>query len=147
VVIEDVCVHYRLDQAGRLLLSSNWIGDDGRNERLMNLAIRVVRREFELGLIQARHASRIETATKEQRKAARQHWSNEWLERAHRKTPTLGAERLARRARQMLAERQLAERPQRSKKQLWADAKKRDEISVHRARAYLKATRKKSGER
>jgi hypothetical protein len=33
-------INRHISQAGRLLLSSNWIGDDGRNERLMNLAIR-----------------------------------------------------------------------------------------------------------
>jgi hypothetical protein len=101
--------------------------------------------------IGAFHRNRTKRSTETKQKRARNHFSREWLERAHRENPTLGAGRLAQRARVMLADKQdearkgLKIEPKKLARILKREAKKRDEITEDRARTFLRAIRTNSG--
>jgi hypothetical protein len=131
VAIEGVRVNLRLDAKGKPLSVSagHWIGDR-TGERAAKLAIALVRTATVNAKGTADRKAGAKTSAKNRRKAAAEHWSCEWLEGAYQGEPSMGAERLAREARKQCA----LNRPD-------ITAKKRDEISVYRAKELLRGKR------
>jgi hypothetical protein len=98
--------------------------------------------------IRAFHKRRTENSGKKRRKAQQKHWSNKWLERAHLENPKFGPDRLLQRARQMFAawQDERAKLLGKKRRNLERERKKREEITEHRARVYLQAIRKNTGD-
>ena len=70
---------------------------------------------------------RTKRSTETKQMIAAEHWSNEWLAFAHRTHPNFRAERLVQAARKMLVQNKPDTPPE-----------KRDEITEHRAKEFLK---------
>jgi hypothetical protein len=96
----------------------------------VRVAQRRLKSEAEQRAKAAHDEKRIAKSTEIRREKARKHSSLEWLEAAYNVHPGCGAERLMREARKIAA---------------WngVDETKRDDITEHRAKEYLKSARSK----
>jgi hypothetical protein len=103
--------------------------------------------------LRALHKRRTAKSNQKRNELAEKHWTNEPLARAYAllKNPKVGRDRLAKRARQLLAEEfeaRLARQklaPKAEKKARRREAARRDEVTKHRARKFLEAIHRKPG--
>ena len=139
VTVEEHRVSVGLDQAGKPIsvVTACWLGGD--EERIAKLAAKVAWDEFtraaeqraEAEAAEARRAGAAMAAEESARvraEAAADHWSYEWLAKAYELNDTLGWSRLRTKARQIAAA-------------AGVESNKRDEISEHYAREFLRKAR------
>ncbi|MBI3041553.1 MAG: hypothetical protein HYY78_01850 [Betaproteobacteria bacterium] len=128
LIVEGKPVRVRIDAAGNpiTLNAGCWIGGD--DERIAKLALATVRLQIREATARRHHATRTQASTSTKRDRAADFWGDEWLAVAHLKHPDYRADRLAQEARRIIAlngEEKSA-------------YKKRKDITVYRAKQYLK---------
>jgi len=141
VTIAGIAVRVTLDEDGRPLFATaaQWGDEDLR----LALAVQRVfdRTEHAAKSTQRKRNSSHAAAQSAQTraKASADHWTNQWLALAHDAHPKYGKDKLAQRARSLAA---LGFIDPDGTRHVVEDQKKRDEITVERARQFLERKRK-----